>query len=755
MKKLIKFTSLILIIIAVSVLIYGVSYYLVITKDLSLSESNLGFGDNTIDIFNLNDEPVNKSEYADTYVTIDNISDDLKNAFISIEDKRFYKHKGVDVIRVLGALKNNIKARRVVEGASTISQQLIKNTHLNSERSISRKIQEAKLAINLEKNYSKDEILEMYLNNIYFGSGIYGVENASQRFFDKSSGSLTLSECAMLAGIVKNPSKYSPVTNYNNSLKRRNLVLELMEEQDMIDSLACENAQNESIEIKFLPLNKSETRPYIKNSIRQAADLLNISRNELISGDYRIYTYLDADIQHILADRVFNCEYYKSNINGNFPDGMGIIADNKTGGIIAYASTTPYQVFDIRRQPGSAIKPLAVYAPALEYNVITPATQILDEFTSFDNYKPHNYNNAYHGWVSARTALMKSLNVPSVKIMTYLGADRALDFIEKIGFNTNGEDSSLSLALGGTRNGATLCEMTSAYMALANSGNFNNISFIRKITDKAGNVLYEHNSNSSKVLSDENAYLITDMLMDTAKLGTASKLKSLDFQVASKTGTVAYSDSNFNTDAWSVSYTTAHTLCLWQGNISNNRDGMLDKGITGGSYPTMMTRDILREVYRYNKPVNFTVPEGIIEVELDTVALENEHLLMLAGEMTPDEYRVKEKFSCSNCPKEVSMYFSKPAVEGLSIEINEQKPVITFNARAYISYTIERNTPFERSVIAEINSKDGQVNFIDGEAPSNSMISYTVYPKIIINGNEILGEAATTKTVFTLSLRLI
>ncbi len=749
MKKFMKVVSAILLAVIIMTLLGGFSYYFVITKDLSLSESNLGYKENTISIYNLNDSLINKSEYADAYIDIDEMPEHLKNAFISIEDKRFYRHRGIDAIRIAGAMVKNAKARKLKEGASTITQQLIKNTHLSSEKSLNRKIQEAKLAHDLEKKYNKQEILEMYLNVIYFGNGIYGVENASQRFFNKKCTSLTLSESAMLAGIVKNPSKYSPVRNYNNAILRRNLVLSLMAEQEMINDNNMNAAKNENISIKFKALANSELRPYIKNCIKQAADILGIKASDLTGKNYKIYTYLNSDVQYFLADKIYNSEYYKANDKGNLPDGMGIVVDNGTAGIIAYNSTSPYLAWDVRRQPGSAIKPLSVYAPALEYKIISPATQVLDELTDFNGYLPHNYNDNYYGWVSAREALAKSLNVPAVKIMSYLGTDRSLSFLENAGFNTNNEDSSLSLALGGTRNGATIIEMAAAYRALADMGNYRALSFIRRIEDSNGKVLFAHNLSSNKILTDDNAYLITDMLMSAVKSGTAGKLNYLDFDVASKTGTVSSSDSEYNSDAWSLSYTTEHTLCIWQGNISNTADFMLYKGITGGSYPTMLARDLYRDIYRSSNPIDFSRPESIISLELDKMALDKDHLLLKAGEFTPDDYKIREIFSENNQPKETSEYFISPKVENFKVFLSENLPNIVFNARKHVIYEIERNMLFTSEKIGTIEDTEGEIVFVDENAPPNSLIRYTVYPKIVIDNREIHGEQSNTFLIFT------
>lgn len=739
MKKFTKIISSILLIIIVFSLLTGISYYLYVTKEISLSEENLGYKDSTVNIYSLNNELISKSEYTDSYVNYELIPKNLSEAFVAIEDKRFYKHKGIDIIRIFGAMLNNIKSKNLSEGASTITQQLIKNTHLTAEKSLKRKTQEISLALELEKKYSKQEILEMYLNVIYFGNGIYGVQNASERFFNKDCISLSLSECAMLAGIVKNPSKYSPVINYENSIQRRNLVLNYMEEQDMINSEQLNKAIAEYIHITYKPLSNSEIRPYVKNSIRQAADILGIEYNDILKNNYSIYTYMDYNTQQIIADKIYSQEYYKPNSQGIMPDGMALLCDNETSGILGYCSTSPYLVYDIVRQPGSAIKPLSVYVPALEHNIISPATPILDELTTFDDYTPKNYGDKYYGWVSAREALAKSLNVPAVKILSYVGNDRALDYLNKLGFDTVNEDSSLALALGGTKNGTTLIEMAAAYKTLANNGYYKDLSFIREIKDSNGTIIYKHDDKSIKVINDDNAYLITDMLKSVVSNGTASKLNTLGYEIAAKTGTVSSSDSNYNSDAWSISYTNKNTLAVWLGNISNKKESLLDKSITGGAYPTMMARDIYNDFYNDYKPEGFVRPDTIVTIELDKISLEKDHSLMLAGDLTPEEYRFEEIFSINNVPKEFTKYYNIPIIEDLDIYLDGRNPVITFYASSHVNYYIEREFLYNVELVEQISEKQGKIMIVDDDAPRNKLIKYTITPKIIINEKEIYG----------------
>jgi penicillin-binding protein 2A len=733
MKKFIKIVSILSVIVLVIAISGGVIYYFASTAGLNLSEAELGYKETSVSILDGAGQTVNKSDYTDAYVELNSIPVNLQNAFISIEDKRFYKHNGLDYVRIAGAMISNIKTGELKEGASTISQQLIKNTHLSSEKSFSRKLKEARLAMELEKKYNKEEILEMYLNVIYFGNSVYGVENAAERFYGKSSSDLTLSECALLAGIVKNPAKYSPVKNYENSIERRNLVLGLMLKQNLISEAEYEVAISETVAINYNPLNRTYLNSYLKNALIEAAGILNITVSELKRSDYTVITYMDAEIQNEVSNRVYNREYFKANNYGNLPDCAALLADNETRGIIAYCSTFPYSVYDVKRQPGSAIKPLAVYAPALDNGIISPATQIFDEKTDFGGYSPSNYNDVYYGWVSARTALAHSLNVPAVKTFSYLGTDKALGYLNALGFNTENEDSSLSIALGGTRNGATMLQMTAGYMALANGGKYGGISFVQEIKDSAGKTVYSHSDSLNRVFKQATSALITDMLITTAESGTASKLSYLGIDVAAKTGTVAASDKGYNTDAWSLSYTTENTLSVWQGASGMGTEYLLDSGVTGGSYPTMLARDIYRDLYRGDSPEDFIYPEDVIMLDIDKKSLEEEHLLKLTDEFAPDEYRVPELFSIEYAPKEYAenKYFSE--LNDLEGRINNGTPELTFTAEKGIIYTIEREIRGKEEKIDEI-SGEGAVFYRDESAQTDAIIKYTVTPCVIKDG---------------------
>ncbi|NCA67917.1 MAG: hypothetical protein EOM87_07640, partial [Clostridia bacterium] len=341
---------------------------------------------------------------SDYYIEYDDIPKNLINAFISIEDKRFYKHNGLDYKRIVGSAVSNVKSGSFSEGASTITCQLIKNTHLSSDKTLSRKLKEAKLALEVERNYSKEDIITMYLNVIYFGNSVYGAGRAARVFFDKDAKALTLEEAASLAAVVVNPSKYSPLINYEANKERRKTILRLMYEQEYISESDYLEASKKDLFIVGNTMSHN-TQSYKQNAIDEACRLLNMNNLEILDSGIKVYTYCDSDKQQILYSALTNKNLLVKNSNGKLPDTAAMLVDNNTAGINAYYSSVYYMVDNFRRQPGSIIKPIAVYGAALEKGVLLPSTPILDEPTDFEGYSPKNYNDNYMGWVNARSAL--------------------------------------------------------------------------------------------------------------------------------------------------------------------------------------------------------------------------------------------------------------------------------------------------------------------------------------------------------------
>ncbi|MBQ2711977.1 MAG: transglycosylase domain-containing protein [Clostridia bacterium] len=644
----------------------------------------------------------------------------VKQAFVAVEDKRFYKHCGVDVIRMAGAMLANFKAGTFAEGASTITQQLVKNTHLTPAKTIRRKLKEIKLSIALEKRMQKDAILNLYLGSIYFGKGAYGIEEAARTFFNKHAHELSLSEAAALAGIVRSPYRYSPLANPDACMARRNLVLRLMKEQGYLTEEQRLAASNEPL--TAICKSADNLSEYYSEAIAEAADALHLSEQAFVSGRYHVFTYLDGK-QNARAGELLQESYY----NSNHAAACLIALDNRTSGVSVFASRGIRSLRSYTRQAGSVIKPLAVYAPALERGLITPATPVMDTRTDFGGYSPKNYGDVYHGSVTVRYALEQSLNVPSVRIYSGVGSGYASEFLQGLGL-TLCEDS-LTAALGATQKGFSLLDLTAAYTAFPTGGTFLPPAFVQKITDASGKTLYEHKPHRTRAMGEDTAFLVCDMLHGVTKTGTAKGLSSLPLYLMAKTGTVG--DREGNTDAYCMSFTERHTLLSYMGST----EGKLPCGISGGSYPTFSARAMWKDFYTDNPPQRLSQPSSVVQLSIDREALCAEGRLLLSSSTTPDSATVKEYFSVNNRPKEVSPLFTCPTVRAFRLSV-DRYPRLSFIASPYYTYRIYRNG----KLIASFNGRSGETVYTDKEAPQGKSIHYRIGPVYTANGIEYEGS---------------
>ena len=553
-------------------------------------------------------------------------------AFVAIEDKRFYTHHGVDYLRMISAAKNNIFSGSFKEGASTITQQLVKNTHLKSDKTISRKIQEIRIARDLERNYGKDEIMEMYLNILYFGNNIYGIGTASRVLFDKSPSELLLHESALLAAIINNPARFNPYTHPEAALNRRNNVLSKMLSQGYISENECINAQNEELGVsdKLNVLNQ-----YMNNCICEAENILGIDKSELFNGGYTIVSYYDSGLQgHI--DKLISENRVENGIINI------IIADNENGRFLANGANSLADLSRRKRQPGSTIKPFVSYAPALELKNVYTVTPILDKKTAFGNWSPSNFNDKYYGWVSVEVSLVKSLNIPAVKLMEMNGIEQSKNIAKKFGLTFNPNDTTLAVALGGLTEGLTLNSLTDAYRTFAAGGLYSKGKYVREIIDSDGKTVYKDKGSMQKrAISEDNAYLMTEMLQKCAKIGTAKQVGYAACDAAAKTGTAGNKDGN--TDAYCVAYTPKYTVAV---HISAE-DGLLHNSCAGGTLPAKLARKILNAL---NDKSKFTAPETIVSADIDINELINNKKVLLAGNEIKEINRKKVHFSSDNMP---------------------------------------------------------------------------------------------------------
>ena len=686
-----------------------------------------------------------------TWVSISELQPSTVYAFISAEDARFFEHEGVDIIRIAGAIVADIKAGSYVQGASTISQQLIKLSHLTSEKTISRKAEEAALAYEMERQYSKEDILEMYLNYVYFGGGYYGIEAAAKGYFGVHASDLTLDQSAMLAGILKSPSGYAPHINYAASINRRNNILRLMRDYGYITD--DEKKQASAGRPTILHDKREEYSGYYTDAVtKSAAALMGITVDELIRGGYSIYSAMDSDIQHYCEEMFKNGELFPAEDS----EAAIVVLEPSTGMVVAMVGGRSYtggisfnRATDIRRQPGSVIKPVIAYAPAFEYLNYTAADMILDEETTFADYTPSNYGNKYYGWVTVREAVTKSLNVPAVKTLSAVGVYRAKDFAKRCGIEFDDKDDSLALALGGFTYGVSPLQIAGAYSCFASGGIYNTPTLIKKITDRNGLTVYEYRQDSRRVMSEANAYILTSMLKSVVTEGTGHRLNTLDIPIAGKTGTVGL--ANGNRDAWMAGYTPEYTAVVWQG-YDSDRLGLLPSSATGGTYPALMLYELFNHIYPDGRSGDFEKPESVKQYSIDAKTLKKQHKAVLANAMTPQSSRITEYFTEETAPEDVSGYWAVPGSAQNLLAVREEGGVmVSFDCPDdFGMYTLWRSEAGKaEKPLMTWNGREGHIEYIDAAVKPGKGYRYrvTVKHEELLIGDEPV-EGLTTRYAF-------
>jgi len=694
------------------------------SNEISFDKNLLLSANSKIEIYN-NNEKLIKNNSLNKVIDINEIPEYVKNAFISIEDKTFYKHKGLNYKRIIKSMINNLKSGYFKEGGSTISQQLIKNTHLNSEKTFDRKIKEIILTKKLENNFSKDDILETYLNVIYFGNNSYGLENASIGYFNKSAKDLTLNEACTLAGLIKAPTKYSPILNYENSFKRKNLVLSQMYKDGHISKEVYEENINKDIILKLS--EKSVKNIFEQAVINEAQEVTKLSEQDLKMLGVKIYTYLDEKVQNEVINIVNNESFYHKNKFGNTADSAVVVIDNETGGINAFYGKCDYDLTKLKRQPGSTIKPVLVYSPALEKGIICPDSLILDEKINFDGYSPNNVGNVFHGYVTVTEAIEQSLNIPAVKTMKEVGIDNCKDFVKKVNLDLSKEGDNFALALGGFKYGTNLIKLTNTFLPFSQKGEFTNAKFIKEIIGINGQTLYKNNSLKTKAMSEETAYLMNKMLIKGVENGTSKRLNSLPFKVAGKTGTVGIKNTNLNTDVYSVAYTKNKTCGVWLGNTTNKTEFNLEGSNNGGTYCTSMLKEVLIASHKDINIKEFDkTPNGIETVNIDETILETEHKLALAGENTPPVYKKQIEIIKKFNKLKVSTAYSNPKAPEIEVKLENNKPTIKFEAQKHLIYKIFRIEEDQTKIINTFKNKKGDITFVNENADTDTFYDYYV-----------------------------
>lgn len=668
----------------------------------------------TLNVTDYYGNSVDQAVYIDNYkqVSLNSLHDYTVMAFVNTEDKRFYSHDGLDYMRIGKAVLNNLTSHSFKEGASTISQQLIKNTHLDNKKTLKRKINEILLTGELESRFTKDKILEMYLNTIYFGRNAYGIESASNVYFDKSASELTVSESAILAGMIKAPNNYAPDKNAEKCRQRRDVVLSLMKEYGTIDEQQYNEALNEEIETTS---NYRLQQTYMYGVVEQATKLLNMTPVQLLNSRLTIETYYKPEIQQSVKKAV---DGYTGNDNVS-----ALISENDHSGIVAFYGTGK-DIYFTKRQAGSALKPLAVYAPALNERKITVATPVVDEKTNFGGYTPKNFNDKYYGTTNVQQSVVKSLNVPAVKILNSIGIQTAEKYLQKLGMSVD-EEQNLSLALGNVTGGTMPIEVIQGYSTLARQGLKSNLSFIKCIRN-ADTVIYSHKNENTEVFSKASSFLTTDLLKNVVRQGTAKKLSVLPYEICAKTGTVG--DKEGNTNALVCGYTSKFTFNVWL-------SGQLGNSVTGGGIPCEIAVNMLKDAYA-EKISDFAIPDCVVKADIDSKLLHEKGELKLANPLLKEKDVATYYFDAKNCPEEYSMRNLEEQVEltvtaeegKVTIEANQQQ----FRYRLYKTHKTNTTTvEFEREYI--------DTNVTEGE--------YTYYAEILFNGNAVGKTRKYTVTI--------
>lgn len=627
-------------VIAATISFIPVFTYAYFASDLDSKEKIMNRNDGGVILLDRNGQPFFNFYQARfrKEIPLSGIPEYTKNAFIAMEDKDFYSHPGFSPKAMVRAFVDNLRQEDVTYGASTITQQLIKNSLLTPRKDYLRKYQEIVLAQEVERKYSKDEILEMYLNSIYLGEGAFGVEEAALVYFDKSAKDLTLGESSLLAAILPAPSRLSPISgDFDEAKKRQKLVLDKMAEQKLITALQKEKATGEKINLSYVKDDMNSVGIHFALMVK---DLLikEYGEERVARSGFKVHTSLDLEKQQY-AEKVISDQVKK--LKGNrVTNGAAVVLDPKTGEILAMVGSKDWNDENIGkvnlalapRPPGSAFKPI-VYIAGFEKGIITPASILKDQPTTFANfneqeffgsfptkaaaqqflkndpnayYKPQNYDRRFRGPVTVRRALANSLNVPAVEVMSKVGLSDAMSMAERLGITTLREKDNygLSFVLGTAE--VKLLELTNIYATFANNGERVEPAPIIKIEDKLGKTIYQPEPKKEKVLDEEDAFLISSILSDnrarTEMFGNALTISRV---AAVKTGT-----TEDYKDAWTLGYTPSLAVGVW---VGNNYNEPMDR--VAGSLGAAPIWRLLMEEFLKGTPVEkFEVPDDVVKV---------------------------------------------------------------------------------------------------------------------------------------------
>lgn len=605
MKKRRLFFVFNIFLISIAIFYLGIYLYALISPKLTISSAKSYY------FYDSNDNLITGT---DEWISYEQLDKDIINATVAIEDRHFFKHQGFDYLRIIKAFINNIKSRSMSEGASTITQQYAKNLYLDFDKTIERKINEAWLTVRIETHYTKEEILEGYLNTINYG-GIFGIENASKYYFGKSAKDLTLAEASMLAGIPNRPSEYSPFVNLESAKERQLVVLNSMLRDKYITSEELENAKNEELVFNDTKNNKLSSVMYFEDSVIDELKKINsIPSSFITTGGLKIYTTLDPhaqeSIENVISSSVTNDIQVASIIMR--PNGavLGLVGGTD------YAKSQYNRATNTTRSVGSTIKPFLYYA-ALENN-FTASTTFTSEATTFvfsDNqtYSPTNFADTYpNKEISMAAAIAYSDNIYAVKTHLFLGSDALVDMMKRVGINSL--NSIPSLALGSEA--ISLIDMMGAYSYLASEGKKAEPYFIEKVTDISGNVLYEHKDIDEVVLNKSLTYIISELLANTTNTKFISYTYPTSYGISYKlTRKYAIKTGTTDFDHLCFGYNKDIVVGIWSGYDDNRKITSTDTANNKS-----MWADII-ESYLGDAPDSwFDMPSNVVGVLADPVS---------------------------------------------------------------------------------------------------------------------------------------
>lgn len=579
-------------------------------------------------------------------VSLSEIPEDVQEAFLAAEDHRFYEHHGIVLRAIARAAVQDVLNQRLDQGGSTITMQLVKLSFLNPEKKFKRKIQEVILTFMVENKFTKEEILEMYLNKIYLGEGAYGIQSAAQTYFDKEVSELDISEAAVLAALPQAPSALSPLRNPEGALNRRNLVLDKMAEYNYITPQQRDEAKAKPLNIKEGSSTDQYPAAYFIDYVTE--QLIDKYGDQVSTGGLRVYTTLDRDIQKA-AENAFNKPAnFPASVrdaqNVLQPQGAAVVLDPKTGYIRAIiggrehthklgfnrATDTP------GRQPGSTFKPIAAYGPAIEYKGLGPATVIDDIPTRYGSYEPKNSDGRYRGLITLRSALTHSVNIAAVKVlMDHVGISEAANFARGLGIGLNPNSLGASMALGSKE--VTPLQLAAAYGAFANQGIYSEPTAVLRVEAPDGTVLFEHRPKQHQAMKPTTAYLITDMLKSVVQSGTGTNAR-IGRPQAGKTGT-----SDKAKDIWFAGYTPDLVGVVYIG----YDDPKSMQHAFGGTFTAGIWRQIMSEALKNVPARDFPRPSGLVSASVDSKSG------MRPGPNTPPQHIVTDLFVQGTVPTAV------------------------------------------------------------------------------------------------------